>query len=136
MTIDDRKLAPNLVWLFALAALGVAIVIPKVVHVHTIKSGCILYALSFAVPAVAATLLTRAGTWLAATAFALAGVAHTVYWFVTARAHAGTGGVAMGLVTTFTAVFGLASIVGGVGGALFGQKVRRNLARTSAALSR
>lgn len=138
---DDRKLAANFVWVFAAAALGVAIVLPKIMHFSTtLKGMSAIFALTFAALGAASTLLARAGGLRAASAFTVAGLAHAVYWFITIKkASAGASGVAAGLgaglLVTLTVAFGVASIVGGIGGTLFGLKVRRNLAKTARVLA-
>ena len=141
MATDDRKLDGNFVWLFAAAAVGAAIVAPKFVHgVTSIKAMAGVFGLVFAAFGAASTLLARTGGWRAAGAFLLAGIGHTVYWAITIHhANAGSEGVASalgaGIGMILVVSFGFASIVGGIGGALFGLKVRRNLKRTAAALA-
>jgi hypothetical protein len=141
---DDRKLAPNFVLLFAAVALGAALALPHVAPSllgHSIKSGAGVFGIVFAACAVAGTLLARTGTWRAVGAFLLVGVVHTVYWYVKIHsAAAESGGSAANALGTAVAIklamsFGGASIAGGVGGALFGQKIRQNLKKTVAALN-
>ena len=139
---DDRKLPANLVWLFAAAAVGAAIVAPRLVHGATsIKAMSGVFGIVFAAFGAASTLLARTGGLRAAAAFLLAGIGHTVYWYVTIHsANSGNTGVASalgaGVGMILIASFGFASIVGGIGGALFGLKVRRNLKKTAAVLAR
>jgi hypothetical protein len=139
---DDRKLAANFVWLFAAVALGAAIVAPKLVHgVTTVKAMSGVFGAIFAAFGIASTLLARTGGWRAAGAFADAGVGHAVYWFMmvhsaTADGGAGVAALGTGIGVILTLAFGAASIAGGIGGALFGLKIRRNLKRTQQALQR
>ena len=140
---DDRKLDGNFVWLFAAVALGVALALPQVAPSlmgSSIKSGAAVFGVVFAACGVAGTLLARTGMLRAVGAFLLVGLAHTIIWFV--RVHssgAAAGGVANALGTVvaikLAISYGGASIVGGVGGALFGQKVRQNIKKTAAALA-
>jgi hypothetical protein len=140
---DDRKLPANFVWLFAAVALGAALALPHVVPSllgGSIKSGAGAFGVVFAACGVASTLLARTGTLRAVGAFLLVGLAHAVIWFVRVHsASADTGGVANALGTTvaikLAVSYGGASLVGGVGGALFGQKIRQNLKKTVAALA-
>jgi hypothetical protein len=141
---DDRKLAANFVWLFAAVALGAALALPHVVPSlmgGSIKSGAATFGIVFAICGVGSTLLSRTGTARAVLAFLLVGLAHAIFWFVrvhSAGAESG-GGVANALGTAvaikLAVSFGGASIAGGVGGALFGQKVRQNIKKTAAALA-
>ena len=141
---DDRKLDANFVWLFAAVALGAAIALPHVVPSllgGSIKSGAATFGIIFAVCGGAATLLARTGTARAVLAFLLAGVAHLVIWYV--RVHSSAhedGATALNALGTAVAIklavsYGGASIAGGIGGALFGQKVRHNIKKTAAALA-
>src|SRR5262249_46506465 len=105
---DDRKLNGNFVWLFAAAALGAAIVAPKLVHgVTTVKAMSGIFGAIFAAFGIASTLLARTGGWRAAGAFLLAGAGHAIYWFVTVRsATSGSGegvaalGTGVGMILT------------------------------------
>lgn len=135
---DDRKLPANTVWLFALAALGVAIVLPKIVHLSgSVKTVAGIFALVYAAIGAASTIFARTGGLRAAGAFALSGVAHGAYWLIMMKkaAGAGAGTGTNTLIMTFTVVFALASVVGGIGGTLFGLKVRRNIAKTAQVLA-
>lgn len=140
---DDRKLAANFVWLFAAVALGAALAVPHVVPSlmgGSIKAGAGVFAVVFGACGLASTLLARTGTLRAVGAFLLVGLAHLVIWFVRVHsAGAAAGGVANALGTVvaikLAISYGGASIVGGVGGALFGQKVRQNIKKTAAALA-
>ncbi len=138
---DDRKLNANFVWLFAAAALGVAIVAPRFVHgVTSVKTMSGIFGAIFAAFGVASTLLARTGGWRAAGAFFVAGAGHAIYWFMMVRSATSGGGegvaaLGTGVGVILTAAFGAASIAGGVGGALFGLKARRNLKRTQQVLS-
>src|SRR5262249_10857109 len=124
------------------AALGAAIVAPKLVHgVTTVKAMSGVFGAIFAAFGIASTLLARTGGWRAAGAFALAGIGQAVYWFMmvdSATSDCGEGGAALGagIGASLTLAFGAASIAGGIGGALFGLKIRRNLKRTQQVLSR
>jgi len=141
---DDRKLDANFVWLFAAVALGAAIALPHVAPSllgGSFKSGAATFGIIFAVCGGAATLLARTGTARAVLAFLLAGVAHLIIWYV--RVHSATteagASVANALGTAvaikFALSYGGASIAGGIGGALFGLKVRHNIKKTAAALA-
>jgi uncharacterized PurR-regulated membrane protein YhhQ (DUF165 family) len=140
---DDRKLDANFVFLFAAVALGAALALPHVAPSllgHSIKSGAGVFGVIFAAGGVAATLLARTSTGRAVGAFLLVGLAHTVYWYVKIHSASSESGGAANALGTAVAIklalsFGGASIVGGVGGALFGQKVRQNIKKTAAALA-
>ena len=139
---DDRKLAANFVWLFAAVALGAALALPHVVPSllgHSIKSGAATFGIVFAMCGAASTLLARTGTTRAVLAFLLVGLAHAIYWFLRVHSATDSGGAASALGTAVAVKlalsFGGASIAGGVGGALFGQKVRQNIRKTAAALA-
>jgi hypothetical protein len=140
---DDRKLAANFVWLFAAVALGAALALPHVVPSlmgGSIKSGAATFGIVFAMCGAGSTLLSRTGTARAVLAFLLVGLAHAIYWFVRVHsAGAESGGVANALGTALAIKlalsFGGASIIGGIGGAVFGQKVRQNIKKTAAALA-
>ena len=139
---DDRKLAANFVWLFAAVALGAALALPHVVPSlmgGSIKSGAATFGIVFAICGAASTLLARTGTTRAVLAFLLVGLAHAIYWFVRVHSATDSGGAASALGTAVAVKlmlsFGGASIAGGVGGALFGQKVRQNIKKTAAALA-
>ncbi len=140
-TNDDRKLPANLVWLFAAAAVGAAIVAPKFIgHATSIKAMSGVFGVVFAAFGAASTLLARTGGWRAAGAFLLAGIGFTVYWYL--KLHSACSGgtdvvsaLGSGLGMILTVSFGFASIVGGIGGALFGLKVRRNFKKTAAVLA-
>jgi len=142
--LDDRKLDGNFVWLFAAVALGAALALPHIVPSlmgGSIKSGAATFGIVFAVCGAASTLLARTGTTRAVLAFLLVGLAHAIYWYV--RVHSASteaGASAMNALGTALAIklavsFGGASIAGGIGGALFGQKVRQNIKKTAAALA-
>jgi hypothetical protein len=138
---DDRKLPANLVWLFAAAAVGAAILAPKLIHGATsIKAMSGVIGVVFAAFGAASTLLARTGGLRAAGAFLLAGIGFTIYWYVSlhSRNSGNEGAVAaigasVGMI--LVVAFGFASLVGGVGGALFGLKLRRNLKKTAAVLA-
>ena len=140
---DDRKLDANFVFLFAAVALGAALALPHVAPSllgHSIKSGAGVFGVIFAACGVAATLLARTGTGRAVGAFLVVGLAHLVYWYVKIHSASSDSGGAANALGTAVAVklaisFGGASIAGGVGGALFGQKVRQNIKKTAAALA-
>ncbi len=141
MESDDRKLNGNFVWLFAAAAFGAALVAPKLIHgVTSVKAMAGVFGMVFAAFGVASTILARTGGLRAAAAFALAGLGHGIYWYVSVHSATSSDGAAMSAIGSsvgmvLTASFGAASIVGGVGGALFGLKVRRNLKKTVHALA-
>ena len=140
---DDRKLAANFVLLFAAVALGAALALPHVApHLMggSIKSAAAAFGVVFAACGVAGTLLARTGMARAVGAFLLVGLVHAVIWFVRIHSAGAESGGAANALGTAVAIklaisFGGASIVGGVGGALFGQKVRQNIKKTAAALS-
>lgn len=106
---------------------------------HSIKSGAATFGIVFAMCGAASTLLARTGTTRAVLAFLLVGLAHAIYWFVRVHSATDSGGAASALGTAVAVKlalsFGGASIAGGVGGALFGQKVRQNIKKTAAALA-
>lgn len=144
MEQDDRKLDANFVWLFAAAALGVALALPHVVPSllgGSIKSGATAFGIVFAVCGGAGTLLARTGTARAVIAFLLVGAAHLIIWYVRVHsAAADAGGTAANTLGTAVAIklavsYGGASIAGGIAGALFGQKVRHNIKKTATALA-
>jgi hypothetical protein len=141
---DDRKLDANFVWLFAAVALGVALALPHVVPKlmgGSIKSGAATFGIVFAICGGASTLLSRTGTARAVLAFLLVGLAHAIYWYV--RVHSASTEAGASVANALGAMvavklalsFGGASIAGGIGGALFGQKVRQNIKKTAAALA-
>jgi hypothetical protein len=140
---DDRKLAANYVWLFAAVALGAALALPHVVPSlmgGSIKSGAAAFGIVFAACGAGGTLLARTGSLRAVCAFLLVGLAHTVIWFVRVHSSADNSGALANALSTTVAIklamsYGGASIVGGIGGALFGQKVRVNIKKTAAALA-
>lgn len=138
MNLDDRKLAPNFVWLFALAALGIAIAVTKLVPgVYNPKVWAGIYAAVYGAGAVAGTFLTRTGALRSIGAFTVAGAGLGIFYYVTVSQYMqGTGMLGTRTAVLFMAVFGGAAIGGGLGGTLFGLKARQSLARTQAALRR
>ncbi|MBX3158850.1 MAG: hypothetical protein KF773_22985 [Deltaproteobacteria bacterium] len=129
--MTDRKLSPNLVWLFAAGTLILAILVTKLMTSPLSPKvwGAIYFAL-FGAGAAASTFLTRAGALRAIGAFALGGVGLGVFYFVSIRSHMeGAGAFGTGTAIVFMIAFAIDAIVAGIAGSLFGLKVRKGLVR-------
>lgn len=131
MNLDDRKLAPHFVWLFALAAVGVALAVTKLVPSPLGPKAWVgIYAGVYGVTAAAGTFLTRTGLVRALGAFAIAAFGLGIFHYISIARHmASAGDVGSAFGTVFALLFLGAAMVGAVGGALFGLKLRKNLAR-------
>lgn len=146
--MTETKLAPNSVWLFALATLAVTIgatlLIPKAVGPITPKAMAAVYFALFGAGATAATYLSRASALRTIAAFATGGLGLAAFYYVVvARAAAaaaselgasssGASGFAAAAGLIFAVGFGVAALSAGVAGTLFGMKLRKGLSRAAA----
>jgi hypothetical protein len=139
---NDSKLAPNAVWLFAFATLGLAIavtyVLPHVTTAITPKAMAGVYFAVFGAGATAAVFLSRASVWRSVGAFALAGSGIGIFYYLAiirplaAAASEGFGSTGAsagatigGLVGLFYGVgFAIDALAAGIAGSLFGAKLR------------
>jgi hypothetical protein len=128
----EKKLAPHLVWLFALGAVGAGLG----VSYATLSSGGWVAAIAFAVVfggiACAAAWLTRSTTFQAVTPFVVASVGLAVIYFIIVKravtdavgssSIADAGGT---MLAVYAAAKGLIAALGAsIGGAIFGIKLR------------
>ena len=130
------KLSPNFVWLFALGALGLALLVTKVIPPVTPKVMAGIYFAVFGVSAAAATVLTRTGAAASIAAFAIAGAGLGGYydWVITSIAPG--SGLGQGLGMVFCVAFAVDALAAGIAGTLGGLKFRKGIASMGGAAGR
>lgn len=129
MDLDTRKLAPNFVWLFALAALGIAILVKNVVPTPlTPKMWAGLFAVIYGLAGATSVLTTRTNALRAVGAFALAALGLGVFTYVSIIRYGGGGTLGTSLGVIFSVVHTVASFGGSMGGVMFGLKARKGMA--------
>jgi hypothetical protein len=124
----NGKFAPAAVWLFALATVGVALLVTKLVPGPiSPKAMAAIYFVIFGAFSTAAVFMTRTSALASIGAFALAGLAIGIFYYVVIAGSApgSTVGTALGLV--FGVAFAVDAFAAGIAGTLFGLKLRKNL---------
>ena len=130
------KLSPHFVWLFALGALGLALLITKVIPPVTPKVMAGIYFAVFGISAAAATVITRTSALASIGAFAIAGagLGGYYYWVITSVAPGSGFGQSLGMV--FCIAFAVDALAAGIAGTLAGLKFRKGLATMGAGMGR
>jgi vacuolar-type H+-ATPase subunit I/STV1 len=124
----NGKLAPAFVWLFALATVGVALLVTKLIPGPiSPKAMAAVYFVIFGAFATAGMFLTRAGVGASIGAFALAGASLGIFYYVVIAGSAPGSSLGQGLGLIFGVAFGVDAFAAGVAGTLFGAKLRKNL---------
>lgn len=122
------KLSPHFVWLFALATLGLTLLVTKLVPPVTPKVMAGIYFALFGVGAAAATVITRTSALASIVAFAIAGAGLGGYYYWVITSVAPGSGLGQGLGMVFCIAFAVDALAAGISGTLAGLKVRRGLA--------
>lgn len=125
--MTNSKLAPNSVWLFSLATLGLAIavtyVLPRITGPMSPKGVAAIYFVVFGAGSLAATFLSSASAWRSVGAFAVSSAGLGVFYYIAiVRAAGGLVGGMMGLV--FGVGFAIAALFAAIAGSVAGSRLR------------
>lgn len=125
----DKRLNPNLVWVFALAAAGITYGLMRAGFIHSNKALDIVVVIVFGGLGGASTFFTEAKTGMAATAMAVGGLLFAVLLYLMFRPVLALGVSALNAVIyTWLAIYTISALVAGIGGAIGGRKFQGQVA--------
>ncbi|MEO8704125.1 MAG: hypothetical protein ABI867_29000 [Kofleriaceae bacterium] len=124
----NGKLAPGFVWLFALATVGVALLVTKLIPGPiTPKAMAAIYFAIFGVFAAGGMFMTRASALASIGAYALAAASLGIFYYVIIAGSAPGSSLGTGLGLIFGIGFAVDAFVAGIAGTFAGLKMRKNL---------